>query len=277
MSTLTCAAAPGADDTPIDQEAQLVLLRHHLKHLKLPTIARECQKEARLAAERRQDHLGYLCRLVELECIDRERRLIERRIKAARFPATKSIDSYDFSVIPSVNRPLIQQLTRCEWIDKRENILLLGNSGTGKTHLALGLALAACQRGYRVLWCSVAALVHEMLEAIDERRLLRLQKTIARAQLLILDELGYVPLSKTGAELLFEIISARYETTSTCITSNLPFDEWTQVFGCQRLTGALLDRITHHAHIISCNGDSYRLTDAKKRRTKGKGKAPDED
>lgn len=249
----------------IDQDAKRILLGHHLKQLKLPTIARECQKEARIAADSNQDHLQYLSRLVELECIDRERRLIERRVKAAKFPATKTIDRYDFSVIPSVNQPLIRQLARCEWIDRRENTLLLGNSGTGKTHLALGLALAACQRGYRVLWCSVATLVHEMLEANDERQLLRLQKSIARSQLLILDELGYVPLSKTGAELLFEIISARYEVGATCITSNLPFDEWTSVFGCDRLTGALLDRLTHHVHIITCNGDSYRLADAKRR------------
>jgi DNA replication protein DnaC len=248
------------------------LLKHHLKRLKLPTILRECEKQARYAAESGLDHLQYLARLLELECIDRERRTVERRIKAARFPVVKTIDSYDFTAAPSVNKTLVRQLARCEWIDRHENTLLMGNSGTGKTHLALGLALSACQQGRRVLWTTAAALVHELIEANDERRLLRMQKTITRQELLIIDELGYVPLSKTGAELLFEIISQRYENSATCLTTNLPFDEWTSVFGCERLTGALLDRLTHHVHIITCNGDSYRLADAKKRR-----KPPTED
>lgn len=263
-----------------DLPKQRVLLTHHLKRLKLPTVERECEKQARHAAETGLDHLAYLSRLGELECIDRERRTVERRIKAAKFPVVKTIDSYDFAAAPSVSTTLVRQLTRCEWIDRRENTLLMGNSGTGKTHLALGLALAACQQGRRVLWTTAAALVHELIEAHDERRLLRMQKTIARQQLLIIDELGYVPLSKTGAELLFEIISQRYENSATCITTNLPFDEWTAVFGCERLTGALLDRLTHHVHIITCNGDSYRLSDAKRRRkaaSKAPGKAADTD
>ena len=164
------------------------------------------------------------------------------------------------------NKRLVLELTRSEYLDRRENVLALGNSGTGKTHLALALGLAACQKGYRVRFTTAAALVNELLEARDEKRLLRLQKQLAKQDLLIVDELGYVPLSKTGAELLFEIFSQRYEQASTLVTSNLPFNEWTEIFGSERLTGALLDRLTHHVHILELNGDSYRLEHSKKAR-----------
>ena len=192
----------------------------------------------------------------------------ERRIKAAKFPATKSLDSFDFKAIPSLNKVLVTELARCECITHRENIIALGPSGTGKTHAALGLGLAACQKGMRVRFVTAAALVHEMIEAVDERRLQRLQKQLATQDLLIIDELGFVPLSKTGAELLFEVISQRYERGSIIITSNLPFDEWTEVFGTERLTGAILDRLTHHVHILEMNGDSYRLRQSRKAKSK---------
>ena len=182
-----------------------------------------------------------------------------RRIKAARFPAVKSIDTFDFPAIPSVNRQLVTQLARCEYIERRENVIAIGNSGTGKTHIALGLGLAACQKGLTVGFTTASALVNELMEARDEMRLLNLQKRLARLKLLIIDELGFVPLSRTGAELLFEVFSQRYERGSTLVTTNLPFDEWTEMFGSERLTGALLDRLTHHVHIIEMNGDSYRL------------------
>ena len=159
-------------------------------------------------------------------------------------------------------------LARGGFIDRHDNVIAVGNSGTGKTHLALGLGLAACQRGYSVLWTTAAALVNTLIECRDQQRLQRYQKNLLKVQLLIVDELGFVPLSKSGAELLFEIFSQRHERVSTLVTSNLPFDEWTNVFGCQRLTGALLDRLTHHAHVLTCNGDSYRLADAKRRRGK---------
>ena len=145
-------------------------------------------------------------------------------------------------------------------------MIALGNSGTGKTHVALGLGLAACQRGMSVGFTTAAALVHELLEARDEKRLLRLQKQLAGYKLLIIDELGFVPLSKSGAELLFEVFSQRYERGSTLVTSNLPFDEWTESLGSERLTGALLDRLTHHVHILEMNGESYRLAQSKRRR-----------
>ena len=242
-----------------------VLLQHHLRKLKLPTFQSEHVKLARQCAAEGKDHVHYLLRLCELELIERERRMIERRIKAAKFPATKSLDSFDFMVIPSLNKALAMELARCEFIDRRENVIALGPSGTGKTHVALGLGLAACQKGRKVGFTTAAVLVHELMEAVDDRRLQRLRKTLATNDLLIIDELGFVPLSKTGAELLFEVISQRYERGSIIITSNLPFDEWTEDFGSERLTGAILDRLTHHVHILEMNGESFRLRQSRKR------------
>ena len=245
-------------------EKATVLLEHHLKELKLPTFLREYGKMAGLCAAEGVDHPGYLLRLSELELIDRHHRMVERRIKAARFPAAKSLDTFDFLAMPSVNKLLVMQLARCEYVDRRENVIAVGNSGTGKTHVALGLGLAACQRGLSVGFTTAASLVHELIEARDERRLLNLQKKLAWLKLLIVDELGFVPLSKTGAELLFEIFSQRYERGSIMVTTNLPFDEWTEVFGSERLTGALLDRLTHRVHILEMNGESYRLRQSRK-------------
>jgi len=248
-------------------ETPQVLLQHHLKKLRLPTFNSEYAKLARQCAAEGKDHVQYLLRLCELELIERERRMIERRIKAAKFPATKSLDSFDFKAIPSLNKVLTMELARCEFALRRENVIALGPSGTGKTHVALGFGLAACQKGLKVRFTTAAALVHELVEAVDDRRLQRFQKTLASQDLLIIDELGFVPLSKTGAELLFEIISQRYERGSIIITSNLPFDEWTEVFGSERLTGAILDRLTHHVHILEMNGESYRLRQSRKAKT----------
>ena len=191
--------------------------------------------------------------------------MVERRIKAARFPTVKSLDSFDFLALPSLNKALVLELARSEYVARRENIIAVGNSGTGKTHICLGLGLAACQKGLSVGFITAAALVHELIEARDEKRLLRLQRQVAGYKLLIIDELGYVPFSQTGAELLFEVFSQRYERGSTVVTSNLPFDEWTGVFASERLTGALLDRLTHHVHILEMNGDSFRLAHSKRR------------
>ena len=247
-----------------------VLLEHRLKALKLPTFLREYEKVARRSAHEGVDHVEFLSRLVELELIDRERRLVERRIKAAKFPTVKSLDSFEFKAIPSLSKVQVLELARCEWVERRENVIALGPSGTGKTHVAQGLGLAACQRGLSVRFVTAAALVHELMEARDERRLLRLQKQFANHKLLIIDELGFVPLSKTGAELLFELVSQRYERAAVLITSNLPFDEWTETFSTERLTGALLDRLTHHVHILEMNGQSFRLNhNAEPRRDQG--------
>jgi DNA replication protein DnaC len=255
-----------------------LLLAHHLKALKLPTFLREYDKLARQCAAEGADHTGYLLRLAELELIERERRMVERRIKEAKFPTVKGLDNFDFLALPSLNKPLVLELARCEYVARRENIIAVGNSGTGKSHIALGLGLAACQKGLSVGFTTAAALVHELIEARDERRLLRLQRQLAGHKLLIIDELGYVPLSPTGAELLFEVFSQRYERGSTIVTSNLPFDEWTSVFASERLTGALLDRLTHHVHILEMNGDSYRLKQSKHRqRATRSANTPDRD
>jgi DNA replication protein DnaC len=218
-----------------------LLLSHHLKVLKLPTFLREHDKIARQCATEGVEHTGYLLRLAELELIERERRMVERRIKEARFPAVKSLDSFDFLALPSLNKTLVLELARSEYVLRRENVIAVGNSGTGKSHVALGLGLAACQKGLSVGFTTAAALVNKLLEARDEKRLLRLQRQLAAYKLLVIDELGYVPLSQTGAELLFE------------------------VFTSERLTGALLDRLTHHVHILEMNGDSYRLRQSKRR------------
>ena len=253
-------AMPSGNDTP------QVLLEHHLKQLRLPTFLREYDKVARQCAAEGVDYPRFLLRLTELELLDRERRATERRIRQAKFDVVKSLDTFEFPAIPSLNKALVLELARSEFLLRRENLLLLGNSGTGKTHLALALGLAACQRGHRVRFTTAAAMVHELLEAKDEKRLLRYQKQMASYELLIVDELGFVPLSKSGAELLFEVFSQRYERGSTLVTSNLPFQEWTEVLGSERLTGALLDRLTHHVHILEMNGESYRLKQSKRKR-----------
>lgn len=243
-----------------------VLLEHHLKTLRLPTMLREYDKVAQQCASEAIDYPRFLLRLVELELLDRDRRAVERRIKAARFEVVKTLDTFDFLAIPTLNKQVVLDLARCDYIDRRENVLALGNSGTGKTHIALALGLAACQKGYRVRFATAAGLVHELIEARDEKRLLRIQKQLAAYQLLIIDELGFVPLSRTGAELLFEIFSQRYERGATLVTSNLPFNEWTEILGAERLTRALLDRLTHHIHILEMNGESYRLKESKQTR-----------
>ena len=245
-------------------ERPQLLLEHHLKALKLPSFLREYDKVSRQCAGEGVGHPDFLLRLSELELIDRHHRMVDRRIKAARFPTVKSLDSFDFLTIPSLNKALVNELARSEYIDRKDNVIAVGNSGTGKTHIALGLGLAACQKGLSVGFTTAAALVHELIEARDERRLLNMQKRLANLKLLIIDELGFVPLSKTGAELLFEVFSQRYERGSTLVATNLPFDEWIEVFGSERLTGALLDRLTHHVHILEMNGESYRLRQSKK-------------
>jgi len=250
------------------QDKPQILLDHHLKALRLPVFVRERQKTAAQCAKEEADYGEFLLLLSEAELLERERKGTERRIKTARFPARKSLDDFDFLAAPSVNKTQILELARCEWIDKRECFVLLGNPGTGKTHIATALGICACQRGYNTRFFTATGLVNALVEARSEKALLRLQAQLAKAPLLIVDELGYVPFSKTGAELLFEIFSQRYESGSILVTSNLPFEEWTSILESERLTGALLDRLTHRAHILAIEGESYRLAQSQRHRGK---------
>jgi DNA replication protein DnaC len=244
----------------------LVLLKHHLTALCLPTIKTECEQLARQCATENIDYLGFLLRLCERELADRERRAGVRRLKTARFPQVKSLDTFDFTAQPSLNRALILELARGEFIDRRESVILLGGPGTGKTHVAIGLAAAACQRGKKVRFFRVTELVTQLLEAREERALGRLRSQLTRLDVLVLDEFGYVPASQTGAELLFDVISTSYEKTSVIVTTNPPFERWTEVLGNERLVGATLDRLTHRCHLLEATGESYRLKEARRRR-----------
>ena len=183
-----------------------------------------------------------MLQLTELELVDRERRAADRRLKAARFPTLKTLEDFDFTAQPSLNKVLVAELMRCAFLDQRESVILLGHPGTGKTHLATALAMEACRRGKRVRFWRVIELVTHLLEAREERLLLRLKAQLAKLDLLVLDELGYVPTSKVGAELLFDVISTAYERTSIIVTTNLPFEQWTEVLGSERLVGATLDQ-----------------------------------
>jgi len=247
------------------QDKPTVLLEYYLKKLRLPTILREYASMAVVCQKDRSDFSTYLLRLAERELLDREKRAAERRVKEANFPVVKTIDTFDFKAQPSINQQLARELIRGEYIGNKENVLFIGNSGTGKTHLACALAFAACAQGRKVRFHTVSGLITELVECREERRLQRLHKQLQRLHLLVLDELGYVPFSKAGAELLFEVISRAYEHHSLMVTSNLPFEQWTEVFVSERLTGALLDRLTHRCHILEANGQSYRLRQAKKR------------
>jgi DNA replication protein DnaC len=259
----------------MDAERPTVLLDHYLTLLKLPTIKREYNSVAAACAKDGHDAIEFLARLCEREYLEREQRATQRRIKAAGFPILKTLDTFDFAAQPAINRTLVTQLVRGEYIEQRENILLMGNPGTGKTHIATALGHAACAQGKHVRFHTVTALVTQLLEARDNHQLERLCKRLARYHLLILDEFGYVPFSKTGAELLFEVLSRAYERQSVIITTNLPFENWTEVLGNERLTGALLDRLTHRVHIIEANGESYRLKSAKKRGHKERKENPE--
>jgi len=247
----------------------VVLLRHHLTALHLPTVKAECEQVARQAAAENLDYLGFLLRLCERELADREQRAYQRRLKAARFPQLKSVDEFDFTAQPSLKRALVLELARCEFIDRRECVILSGGPGTGKTHIATALAAAACRRGKRVRFYRVSELVTAMLEAREEKALGRLRGQLARLDVLVLDEFGYVPASQTGGELLFDVISTAYERTSVIVTTNLPFERWTEVLGNERLVGATLDRLTHRCHLLEATGESYRLREARQRQRGG--------
>jgi DNA replication protein DnaC len=247
------------------QNKSHLLLAHYLKQLKLPTILREYAAVVAACTQDRCDYAGFLLRLVEREALDREQRAAERRIKNARFPILKTLDTFDFTAQPSIPEKLVRELMVGEYVERHENVLLVGSSGTGKTHLASALGFAGCTQGRRVRFFTVKALVTHLVEMTEQRQLERTLRQLERQDILILDELGYVPFSKTGAELLFEVVSRAYERLSLIVTTNLPFESWTEVFGSERLTGALLDRLTHRVHILEANGHSYRLRESQHR------------
>jgi DNA replication protein DnaC len=241
-----------------------LLLKANLKQLKLPAMSAEWEKLAREAAADDESYEAYLLRLTELEVAARSANALAARIRAAAFPVAKDFDTYDFSALPGLPKQKVLELARGEWLDQRYNCCLIGNAGTGKTHVATALGLAACRQGKRVRFFTAAGLVNQLEEAQQQHRLDRLLGQLDRADLLICDELGYLSFSRTGAELLFQVFADRYERRSLLITSNLAFAEWGQVFQGERMTAALLDRLTHRCHIFEMNGESYRFRESMK-------------
>jgi len=245
-------------------EANVLLLKANLKHLRLPAIHAEFEKLAREAASGNQSYEQYLLHLTELEVSRRASNVLAARIKQAAFPAHKDLDSYDFSAMPAVSKPKILELARGDWIEQHQNVIFVGACGTGKTHLAIALGLAACRQGRRVRFFTAAGLVNRLEEAQKQYQLERLLNQLDRTDLLLCDELGYLSFSRGGAELLFQLFAERYERKSLLLTSNLGFSDWGQVFQGERMTAALLDRLTHRCHIFEMNGESYRFRESMK-------------
>ena len=256
-------------------EPKALLLKANLRLLKLPTMLAAYDKLAREAGDRDEPYDAYLLRLAELEVATRAANATANRIRTAGFPVLKEFDTFDFTACPSLSKQKVLELARGEWVDQRMNCCLVGGSGTGKTHVATGLGLALCRLGKRVRFTTAAGLVTHLEEAQQQHRLDRLLTALDRLDLLIVDELGYLSFSRAGAELLFQVFADRYERRSLLITSNLPFGEWGQVFQGERMTAALLDRLTHRCHIFEMNGESYRFREsmkAKKDKDAKKGK-----
>jgi DNA replication protein DnaC len=241
-----------------------LLLKANLKQLKLPTMLAECEKLAREAAANNQPYEDYLLRLTEQEVAARSANALAARIRVAAFPVAKDFDTYDFSSLPTLPKQKVLDLARGDWIEQRYNCCLIGNAGTGKTHVATALGLAACRQGKRVRFFTAAGLVTQLEEAQQQHWLDRFLGQLDRAELLICDELGYLSFSRAGAELLFQVFAERYERRSLLLTSNLAFGDWGQVFQGERMTAALLDRLTHRCHIFEMNGESYRFRESMK-------------
>jgi DNA replication protein DnaC len=238
---------------------RIPLLETYLRQLHLPAFNQHYLSFATDAAQKNLDYPRYLLALVEQEIHNREQNRIQRHIKAARFPVIKELADFDFSALPSLNKAHILDLTRGEYITKRETLIFIGNPGLGKTHLSISLSLAACRQGRRVRFWTAAGLVNELLAAQEENRLHRLIALAQKQDLIVLDELGFIPFTPNGAHALFTFCSELYERTAMILTTNLQFANWIQLFGDERLTAALLDRLTHHAHIVELTGESFRF------------------
>ncbi len=239
-----------------------MVLKENLHTLRLPTILREYDACSRTAIENKSSYVDFLSTLSTLEVNERAIKRIKRRISEAQFPALKTLDSFDMNKAPALSSHRVRELAGCKYVNEGENLILIGKSGTGKTHFSTALAIEACRKNFKVRFYTACQLVTELLEARDEYRLKQLTDRLKRYELLVLDELGYVPFSKAGAELLFQVLADRYEHHSTIITTNLPFPLWVEVFGAATLTGALLDRITHHCHILEFNWASVRFQES---------------
>ena len=245
-------------------EANALLLKANLKQLRLPTMLAEWDKLAREAADRDEPYDAYLLRLTELEVAARSANAVTARIRAAGFPVLKDFDTFDFTAAPNLPKQKVLELARGDWLEQHSNCCLIGGSGTGKTHVATAVGLALCRLGKRVKFVTAAGLVTQLEAAQQQHCLDRLLTTLERFDPLIVDELGYLSFSRAGAELLFQVFADRYERRSLLITSNLPFGEWGQVFQGERMTAALLDRLTHKCHIFEMNGERYRFRESMK-------------
>ena len=242
-----------------------VQLMENLKFLKLAATLANLETCLRQAREAGSDPSEFLLNITDLEVMNRMENGRKRRIRQAKFPLLKPIETFDFEAAKDFDLQLIKQLLSGRYIKEARNVIFLGKSGTGKTHLATALGMEACRLGARTLFTTACALANELIEARDEKILSRVLKRYAGYDLLVLDELGYVPFSKEAAELLFQVLAERHERKSVIITTNMGFGDWTQIFGDPTLTAALLDRVTHKAHIVSCNWESYRFKETLKK------------
>jgi DNA replication protein DnaC len=239
-----------------------LLIETYLKKLRMPQAAKVYLPMAREAEDNNLSYEEYFLGVLEQEVTQRDSNRIQRGIRLATFPMIKTLDSFDFKAVPSLNKQKVLKLASCDYIKKQENVILVGSSGVGKTHIATALAYEACRQGLKVKFFTAAGLINDLMAAQQEYKLNRLEKQYSSYQLIVIDELGYVPFSKSGAELLFQFCSSRYERGSIIITTNLEFSKWTEVFSDHQMTAALLDRLTHKAHILNINGESYRFKQA---------------
>jgi DNA replication protein DnaC len=245
-----------------------LLLDTYLKSLRLPTFRANYRKVAEEAATADHSYDRFLLALAEMEVAQRERNRIARCIQGARFPVLKELADFDFSCLSAPSKQRILELANGTYIEHAEPIILIGNPGLGKTHIATGIALAACRQGLKVRFYNTAALVNELIIAQERQVLPKLFSRLLKHRLIVLDELGFIPFSTKGAHLIFQLCSTLYERVAMIVTTNLRFGDWTQVFGDEQLTGALLDRITHHAHILEFVGESYRFRERMEREQK---------